>query len=101
MPAVAVILFSGNLVLTIVDAAIAYRKAENIVGFILPGSEAREAGAKRIRSFLPLMVALYTLLDCNAYSLHDTRFLLGLTILLAADIILQRHLAGRGQRVRP
>lgn len=99
MPDLILILFLGNLLLTLVDASLAYRKAEFIVAFVMPGNEAPEAGVRRIRRFLPLMVALYTLLDCYAYSLRHVGYLAGLTLLLVADIGLQWHLSGRRARV--
>lgn len=99
MPEFVVILFLGNLLLTLVDASLAYRKAEFIVTFVTPGNGTTEAGVRRIRRFLPLMVALYTLLNCYAYSLHHLGYLAGMTLLLTADIVLQWHLAGRGEKV--
>lgn len=99
MPDLLKIMFIGNLVLTLVDASLAYKKAESIVTLVVPGNSTTEAGVKKIRRFLPLMVALYTLLNCYAYSLYHLGYLAGLTLLLTADIVLQWHLAGRREKV--
>lgn len=100
MPDLLSILFVANLVLTLVDASLAYHKAHRLIAFLNPTPELIETGVKTIRSLLPLMVALYSGLSCHAYSLRHTGYLASLTLLLLADIVLQWHLAARKEKVR-
>ncbi len=100
MPDLLSVLFVANLVLTLVDASLAYHKAHRLIALLNPTPEERATGVKKIRSLLPLMVAFYSGLDCYAYSLRHVGYLAGLTLLLLADIVLQWYLAGRKEKVR-
>ena len=99
MPDLLSILFVINLMLTLIDASLAYHKTHRLIAFLNPAPEWRETGVKKIRSLLPLMVAFYSGLTCYVFSLRHLGYLGGLTLLLLADIVLQWHIAGRKEKV--
>lgn len=94
------VLFAVNFLLTLIDASIAYHKAQRLAVFMNTDPEGMGPGVKRIRAFLPLVVALYSALNCYAYSLRHTGYLAGLALILVADIVLQWHLAVREKKIR-
>lgn len=88
-------LFVLNIVLTIADAALAFRNSPLYAAAFQPDPEGREKTEKDIRFLLPWLVALYSALNCYAYSFHDLFYIGGMTSLLVFDLVVQKYLARR------
>ena len=86
------ILFVANVILAIADAAVAYSTAPHFVAAINPDPDRQAAAVRNLRNLLPLLVALYVVLNCQAHALRHPGYLVGLTCLLVGDILLQRYL---------
>lgn len=83
------LLFVANVILAITDAAVAYQMAPRLVAAIISDPDVQPGRVKKLRSLLPLLVALYVTLDCQAHALRHPGYLGGLTLLLMGDIVVQ------------
>lgn len=86
------LLFVINVVLANVDAAVAYLTAPRFIAALNNDSEGQERGIRRLRSLLPLLVALYITLACQAFAQRHAGYLAGLTLLMVGDILLQLYI---------
>ncbi|HWI40939.1 MAG TPA: hypothetical protein VNX25_05570 [Verrucomicrobiae bacterium] len=89
-------LFVVNILLGLADASVAWHRTPAFVT-MLTGSPGDKAVAD-VRSLLPLLVALYTSLNCYAYHHREILYLAGVSILLCADIATQLYVSRRSVR---
>ncbi|SNB45672.1 hypothetical protein [Geobacter sp. DSM 9736] len=93
------LLFGLNIILSIVDAAVAYIRAPRIVAALNPDSEGRESWVKTLRSLLPFLVAFYVILTCYAHSFANPGYLALISLLLLGDILVQLIISRRGEEL--
>jgi len=88
-------LFVLNVVLTLVDAACAYRNIPQYAAAFHEEPDRRDKLARDIRHVLPWLVALYSSLNCYAYSFRELSYVGGMTLLLLGDIVIQMYAVRR------
>lgn len=95
MSVVLLSLFSINIALTLFDAATAYKKAPLYLTALNDDPDGQARAVKNIHQLLPFLVALYTALNCYAYSFRDLRYVGGMTLVLLCDIAVQFYVCRR------
>lgn len=96
-------IFGFNIILALCDASLGYHLAPLFAQSLSPDPndpEERERTTRRMRRLLSAVVAVYTLLDCVAFSTKSPGLLLGVTGLITVDmmgqILLRRKLQSQG-----
>lgn len=85
-------ILAGNVVLTLLDAAIGYHVAPILVRATATDPDSREQAARTVRAMLALVVALYSFFSCLAYFRQKPVLLLVVTAVIVADIVTQLFL---------
>ncbi len=82
-------IFTLNIFLTIIDAAVGYHAAPMLIKITASDEEASAQMTKSIRSMLAVVVGFYSFFSCLAYYQQKPLLLVIITAIIIVDIVAQ------------